>query len=1119
MSKRPAASHPKQDIVVSHLEERFTVLRRCFACLSLILGMFVIARAQEPETPPADPLAAVGQGGLRLRSIGPAVTSGRVVGFAVHPTDRAQYYVAAASGGVWKTVNAGTTWTPVFDDQGSYSIGYVTLDPKDPHTVWVGAGENNSQRSVGYGDGVYRSDDGGKTWKNLGLKQSEHIGKILIDPRDSNVVYVAAQGPLWGPGGDRGLYKTTDGGKTWKKVLEISENTGVTDVVLDPRRPDVLLAASYQRRRHVWTLVNGGPESALYKSTDGGATWRKLRTGLPTEEMGRIGLAVAPSDPDTVYAIIESVEKKGGIFRTTDFGETWERRNEFDQQAQYYAHLVVDPVNRDRIFAMNVFILVSDDGGKSLRTLGERFKHVDSHCLWIDPKNPSYYLVGCDGGIYESHDRAASWRFVANLPITQFYDVAVDEAEPYYHVYGGTQDNFTLGGPARTKSDSGITNADWFVTLGGDGFHCKVDPKDPNTVYCEYQYGGLARFDRRTGERVGIQPQPGKGEPPLRWNWDSPLMISPHAHTRAYFAANRVFRSDDRGDTWRAISGDLTRQLDRDKLPVMGKLWNTDAVAKHVSTSFYGNIVALAESPKKEGLLFAGTDDGLIQVTDNDGKEWRKIDQFPGVPDRTYVSRLLASLHQPETVYASFDNHKNADFAPYLLKSTDAGKTWTSIAGDLPRNGPVMAIAEDHEKPDLLFVGTEFGLYFTLDGGKKWVRLKGGMPTVAVRDLAIQRRENDLVLGTFGRGFYVLDDYTPLRRLGPETFSKECVIFPTKKALLYIPSRPYGMTGRGFQGAAFYTAPNPPFGATITYYLKEEIKTKKQARREAEKEAARKKADAPYPTREQLRVEAEEEAPAILITITDASGTVIRTLTGPAGKGVHRVSWDLREPAATLPRVRPPEPEEELFAEPPGGPLVMPGMYQVSVARRVGGVLTPLAGPEKFEVVVEGTGAPATASLKELAEFQQKVARLQRAVAGALDAANATAGRLEQIKRALDHTPSAENKWKDQARELEKRNREILRALRGDETLRARNENTPESIVERVQRIVGNERFSLAKPPQTDKDSYQTASQEFSEELKKLRTLIEDDLRKLERALDEAGAPWTPGRLPEWKDR
>jgi photosystem II stability/assembly factor-like uncharacterized protein len=1100
-------------------KERLTLLQPRLLMVPFALLVLVAAEPLESEIKPSEPMSAATFSGLTLRSLGPAVTSGRVVGFAVHPNDRSHYYVAAASGGVWKTTNAGTTWAPIFDSEGSYSIGTVVLDPKNPNVVWVGTGENNSQRSVGYGDGIYRSDDNGKTWKNMGLKGSEHIGRIVIDPRDSNIVYVAAQGPLWGPGGDRGLYKTTDGGQTWKKMLSISENTGVTDVVLDPRRPDTLIAASYQRRRHVWTLINGGPESALYKSTDGGRNWTKLKNGLPTGDLGRIGLAIAPTVPDTVYAIIESTDKKGGVFRSTDLGATWERRNEFDQQAQYYAHLVVDPKNADRIYVMNVYLMVSDDAGKTLYRLGERFKHVDNHTIWIDPKDTNYYLVGCDGGVYESFDRGANWRFQANLPITQFYDIAVDNDGPFYNVYGGTQDNFTLGGPARTRSVNGITNADWFVTQGGDGFHSRVDPQDPNTIYSEAQYGVLVRYDKRSGENVGIQPQPGRGEPPLRWNWDSPLLISPHSHTRLYFAANKIFRSDDRGDTWKAISGDLTRQLDRNKLPVMGKTWGPDAVAKSVSTSFYGNITALAESSKKEGLLYAGTDDGLIQVTENGGTAWRKIELFPSVPERTYVGRLLASQHDVNTIYAAFDNHKNADFAPYLLKSADAGKSWVSIRGDLRANGPVLALAEDHVNPSLLFAGTEFGLYFTVNGGEKWIRLKGGLPTIAVRDLAIQKQQNDLAVGTFGRGIYILDDYTPLRGLKPETLAQETVLFPVRTGLLYVPTRQYGLRGKGFQSSAFFTADNPPFGVTFTYYLKETIKTRKEKRQEAEKEAAKKSAPIPYASPEQLRAEAEEEAPAVLLIITDAAGRPVRRLTGPVTQGFHRVSWNLRDPAAALPKPRPPGAEQDLFFEEPSGPLVPPGVYRVALAKRVAGVETPLAQPQEFSAIVASTSPRNPADLKALYDFREKVARLERAVSGAVDAANALTGRLEQIKQALHQTPAAQDKLRDTVRALEQRNQDILRALRGDVALRARNENTPISISERVGEIQGSGFHSLDKPTTTQQETYKIASEEFGQELAKLRTLVDVDVKNLEKALDLAGAPWTQGRLPEWNEK
>jgi len=1074
-------------------------------------------RGQENEARrSSDPMSPATFAGLHLRSIGPALTSGRVVAFAVDPNDRSRYFVGAASGGVWKTTNAGTTWTPVFDNEGSYSIGALALDPRNPSIVWVGTGENNSQRSVSYGDGIYRSEDGGRSWKNMGLKRSEHIARILIDPRHTDTVYVASQGPLWGPGGDRGLFKTTDGGKTWKNILSISENTGVTDVAMDPQNPDVLYAASYQRRRHVWTLINGGPESAIYKSTDAGASWTKLRAGLPNVDLGRIGLAISPVDPNVIYATIEAANRQGGIFRSTDRGATWERRNPFDSTAMYYGKIFADPKNVDRIYVMNVRIMVSDDGGSRLRPLGERSKHVDNHVMWIDPNDTDYYLVGCDGGVYESFDRGETWHFKANLPVTQFYDVGVDNATPFYNVYGGTQDNFSLGGPSRTRSVSGITNADWFVTNGGDGFRSLIDPEDPNTIYAESQYGGLIRFDKRTGERVQIRPLLGKGEEALRHNWDTPFIISPHSHTRLYYAANKLFRSDNRGDDWKVISGELSRNLDRDALPVMGKIWGPDAVAKHASTAPYGNASALAESPKKEGLIYVGTDDGLIQVTENGGASWRKIDKFPDVPELAYVSRILASQHNANTVYAAFDNHQNSDFAPYLLRSTDTGKTWASIKGNLPANGPVLAIAEDHVNPDLLFVGTEFGLFFTIDCGERWIQLKGGLPTIAVRDLAIQKRENDLVVATFGRGIYILDDYTPLRVLKPEMLAQEAVVFPVKDALMYVQSQPLGGRGKAFQGESFFTASNPPYGATFTYYLKESLKTKRQKRLEAEREAARRGAPIRYPSREELREEQEEEPPAVILAVSDASGRVVRRLNGPVSAGIHRVSWDLRYPPSTLALPRSPDGEENPFAEPPSGHLVMPGKFTVSLAKMVNDVLTPLAAQQAFSVVIEGEEKMAAADRAALAEFQQKIARLQRAVTGAIESANALRARLELIKRAL-HTAAADTaRLIDETTALEKRTDEILRALRGD---RAAGDTPPPSISARVNGIANRHRMAALRPTQTQIEQYNIAAEEFKPVLGKLRTLVETDLVKLEKAAEAIGAPWTPGRVPEWNDR
>ena len=1053
--------------------------------------------------------------GLALRGIGPAVNSGRIIDIAVHPTDPSTWYVAVACGGVWKTINAGVTWTPVFDRQNSYSVGCVTVDPRNPLVVWVGSGENNSQRSVGYGDGVYKSVDGGRNWENVGLKASEHIAKIVLDPRDPNTVYVAAQGPLWADGGDRGLYKSVNGGKDWKKVLDISPRTGVTDVWVDPRNPDVLYAASYQRRRHVWSLIDGGPESAIYKSTDAGATWTKLKNGLPKEDMGRIGLAVSPADPDVIYATIEAANKAGGTYRSTDGGGDWEKVNDFvSGSAQYYQELIPDPKVVGRVYLMDTWMQVTEDGGKTWRRVGEKFKHVDNHALWIDPDDTEHLIAGCDGGLYDSYDRGANWRFFGNLPVTQFYKVSVDNDTPFYHVYGGTQDNNTLGGPSRTRTNHGILNQDWFVPTGGDGFQPQADPEDPNIVYSESQYGVLIRFDRTTGEETDIQPQPGADGTPLRWNWDSPVILSPHLHTRLYFAAQRIFRSDDRGDSWRAVSPDLTRQLDRNQLKMMGRVWSVDAVAKNASTSFYGNIVALAESPVKEGLLFAGTDDGLIQVSEDGGATWRRLDRFPGLPERSYVSRVTPSAFDVNTVYATFENHKSADFKPYVLKSTDLGRTWTSIAGDLPANGPVWVLVEDPGDRDLLFAGTEFGVFFTHDGGRRWVQLKGGMPTICVKDLVVQKRETDLVAATFGRGFYVLDDYSPLRAATVPFLEGAAALLPVRPALAYVESSPLGGPGRSQQGDGLFTAPNPPFGAVFTYYLRDEIRTRKEARRAKEKEVEQKGGDVFYPPWDELRAEAREEDPAVLLTVSDAEGHVVRRLTAPVSAGYHRVAWDLRYPA-TIPASLDKPADLPSWERAPAGPLAAPGEYSVTLAKRVEGKVTELAGPQKFTVVALGTRALPPADRAAALAFERKVARMQRAVLGAIETGKEAQRRLDLLKKALLDAPAADPALADRARALEARLKDLQVALTGDQALAEKNEPVPPSIHDRVQQVVGGTWYSTSAPTQTHHEGYDLAAAQFGPALEKLRALV-DDLKQLETQAEGAGAPWTPGRVPTW---
>jgi photosystem II stability/assembly factor-like uncharacterized protein len=1054
--------------------------------------------------------------GIKLRSIGPAISSGRVTDFAVHPQRKNEYFVATASGNLWKTTNAGITWSAVMDDQGSYAIGCVATNPANPLEVWVGTGENNSQRSVGYGDGVYKSIDGGKSWKNMGLPDSEHISQIRFDPRDPKVVFVASQGPLWNAGGDRGLYRTGDGGENWERILEIDEHTGVNELVIDPRNPDVMVASSYQRRRHVWVLLNGGPGSGIHKTTDGGKSWREIDAGLPKDDMGRIGLALAPSAPDTIYAIIEGMEDEKGVYRSTDFGENWTKQSKhLSTSPQYYNELVVDPHDPDRLYSLSTFSWISEDAGKTFQRLSVEHRHVDDHALWIDPDDTKHLLIGGDGGIYESWDRGQTWRHVRNLPITQFYRGTPDNDFPFYNVYGGTQDNNTLGAPSRTTTVHGITNADWLFVLGGDGYKPQIDPTDADTIYAQYQYGGLARYDRRSRERVYIAPQAASGEDSLRWNWNSPLLISPHDPKRLYYGCQSLYRSDDRGNSWHAISGDLSRNVDRNELEVMGRVWSVDAIAKNDSTSRYGSLIALDESPLEAGLIYTGSDDGLIHVTEDGGESWREIDGVKGVPEWALVEDIIASRHDANVAYAVFDNHKKGDFKPYVFRTGDRGRGWKSITGDLPERGTAHTIIQDHSDPKLLFVGTEFGLFFTQDGGGSWHPLRGGFPTIAVRDLEIQRRENDLVVVTFGRGFYILDDYTPLRTPAAEVEATEATLFGVKDAWLYVPSDPFGGGKKGSMGAEFYGADNPPFGAVFTYYLEDGLKKKSKLRREAEQEIEKEGGDTPYPDWDELREEDREEDPAIVLTITDTTGKVVRRISGPVEAGLHRVAWDLRLPAPDPISLEEPE-FRAPWDEPPFGPLAIPGDYRVKLAKRAGGELIELAGPERFTVKALDQGAETAPDRRALQQFQIKTARLRRAVEGAFKATGEIDSRIKHLKKALIETTDATEDQHRALRAIESRLADLRVSLTGDRTITSRNESAPWSIRNRASSVVWGHWQAQAPVTETHREAYRIAANEFTVVLAGLKA-VTADLTRFEQQAERVFAPWTPGRLPDWK--
>ncbi len=1048
---------------------------------------------------------------LALREVGPAVAGGRISDIEVDPFDSSTWFIGVGSGGVWKTTNAGVTFTPVFDDQPTYSIGDIAIDPTRPDVVWVGTGENVSGRHVGWGSGVYKSTDGGSTWRNQGLETSEHIGKILVRPDDPDIVLVAAEGPLWSEGGERGVYRSADGGASWTRTLELDEHTGATDLEFDPADPNTVYAATYQRRRHIWGFMAGGPGSGIHKSTDGGLTWREVTEGLPSGDMGKIGLAVTPADPDLVYATIESKGGQQGFYRSTDKGESWEHRNTYTSGGtgpHYYQEIEASPTEPDVVIQMDVFFQVTRDGGATFDNLETgRDKHSDNHALWIDPADTRHMLAGSDAGLYETFDRGRTWRHFPNMPIAQFYKVAVSQSEPFYELLAGAQDLGTLWAPARTTTIEGVRNDDWIFPMGADGYGVEIDPTDADVMYLMTQQGNLYRTDLGRGESMPIRPVPEPGEPAERWNWDSPVLISPHDHRRLFFGSQRLWVSDDRGDSWRAISDDLTTDTNRYDLPYMGRVWELDALHDNGAMSKYATLTTIAESPVAEGTIYTGSDDGLIHVTADAGASWTRSAPLPGVPERSFINKVVASQHDPQVVFALADAHKVGDFTPYLFRSDDRGGSWSSIRGDLPDGEIPWALQQDHEVPGLLILAAEFGLYFSPNAGENWHRFETGAPTIAFRDVQLQRRDDDIVGATFGRGIYILDDYGPLRALAAGS-AGEGGVLPVRDAWWYIPQQINQAAGRPTLGTDAWAAPNPDFGATLTVHVPELPESAREARRALEADRRRAGADAPFPGYDALRSEAGEADPRVLVRIAGSDGEAVRWLPLAARSGLHRLTWDLRHPAPNPvsfanPSFRPP------WVTDPQGPLATPGTYTAQLV-----VVTPEGvdevGPAQPFEVRPVPGLADGVDLVAATDFQHRAAELQRRIGIVSAEIGQAAERLRYMRAALERTTGETAALHLDLDRLETQLGAVRVALQGDRTPGSLDEASTPSVTNRAgQASVWS---TTQEPTSTMERNLALAEAGFAAVQGDFAQWLETDLSSFELRLAEAGAPWTPGR-------
>jgi len=975
--------------------------------IALLVSTVAAQNGSAPKSPYEEAFSR-----LEYRSIGPAIMGGRVADVEGVPGDPNVVYVASASGGLWKTTNGGVTWKPIFERQGTFSIGDIALAPSNPEVVWVGTGESNVRNSVSFGDGVYKSTDGGNTWQHMGLKDTEHISAIAINPQNPDIVYIGALGHAFGPNDERGVFMTTDGGKTWTKTLFIDNQHGVADLEIDSTNPNILYAGMWSFERKPWTHRSGSEKGGVYKSIDGGRTWNKLTNGLP-KLMGRIGVRVAPSNPNVVYVIVES--KDGTLYRSDDRGENFRlvsKNTDIVSRGFYYTRVRVDPTNENHIFAVASTLYTSVDGGKSFRSITGR-THIDYHALWLDPKNPKRMWHGQDGGIAVTYDGGETWEAVYNIPLGQFYQVHADNSQPFYNVMGGLQDNGSWTGPSRTREPAGIMNDDWRMVSFGDGFYVINNPDNPDQYLSESQGANIVWTDFDTREQQLVNPWGrGSGGGPAagqkyRFNWNSPIVFSPHEKTTVYLAGNVVFKSPDFGKTWEQISPDLTTNNPEKLKDAGGPIAVENSTAEYHST-----IISIAESPIQKGQIWVGTDDGNLQLTTDGGKNWSNVvKNVSGLAANSPVSHVEPSRTDASTVYIAFDRHMFDDFRPYIFKSTDSGKSWTSISGNLPAKAYVQVVREDPKNRNLLYAGTELGLFASYNGGKEWIPLNlKNLPNVSVHDILVHSRENDLILATHGRSIWIFDDVTPIQQMTPLILSSNAYLFSVRPALRFT-SRftRYGTGDKQFAG------PNPATGALITYYLKDKL----------------------------------DEKATLKLQVFDRDGKLVQDIERPSReKGLNRTAWNLRLGG---PEVRRPPTEEQLaFGFGSRGPQVLPGTYTVKLT------VNDKVYEQPVEVKLDPTINVPVAALQEALDMQIKLRDMQSNI-------NLSLRFLDSVEEQLKH---AQTTMKGLQKEPDK---DLMKALEGyikeldtlEDRLSSRNEGLGLGGRSQVADDIGNLFFSL----------------------------------------------------------